>query len=133
MAKTIRYTFVNYVHTCFVRFILYLEPSKLWLVFLNDHCQLSISANPKAAADSDPHFIVNVKGLDYAICFDVMGKEGDVYRLLYDKYSGQQTLSITTTNRKNVRCGKAWPRPSLDQWTWQMLIMYWKKKILFIT
>jgi len=40
-------------------------------------------------ADSDPHFIVNAKGLEYAICFDVMGEEGDVYQLINDKYSGR--------------------------------------------
>lgn len=40
--------------------------------------------------DSDPHFIVNVKGLDYAICFDVMGEEGDVYKLITDAYSGRE-------------------------------------------
>jgi len=47
------------------------------------------SGQAKAMADSDPHFIVNAKGLEYAICFDVMGEEGDVYQLINDKYSGR--------------------------------------------
>ena len=45
-------------------------------------------------ADSDPHFIVKVKGLKYAICFDVMGEQGDVYELIKDKYSGKCHLIL---------------------------------------
>jgi hypothetical protein len=41
------------------------------------------------SADNDPHFIINIKGLDNAVCFDVMGNEGDVYTLVNDKYSGK--------------------------------------------
>ncbi|KAL4227000.1 Inter-alpha-trypsin inhibitor heavy chain 3 [Mactra antiquata] len=53
----------------------------------------------KGGADNDPHFIVNVKGLDYAICFDVMGVEGDVYRLITDKYSGLTVNAKVVANK----------------------------------
>ena len=52
---------------------------------------LLFSEQAAGLADSDPHFIVKVKGLKYAICFDVMGEQGDVYQLIKDKYSGKQT------------------------------------------
>lgn len=51
-------------------------------------CFILFADKPKYMTDSDPHFIVNVKGLDYAICFDVMGDDGDIYKLITDKYSG---------------------------------------------
>lgn len=38
--------------------------------------------------DNDPHFIVNVKGLETSVCFDVMGKQGDIFNLLFDDVTG---------------------------------------------
>lgn len=58
-------------------------------------------SKPKYMTDSDPHFIVNVKGLDYAICFDVMGEEGDVYKLITDKYSAL-TVNAKVVANKNL-------------------------------
>lgn len=52
-------------------------------------------------ADSDPHFIVKVKGLKYAICFDVMGEQGDVYELIKDKYSGLMVNAKVVANKPN--------------------------------
>ena len=54
---------------------------------------LLFSEQAAGLADSDPHFIVKVKGLKYAICFDVMGEQGDVYQLIKDKYSGKKQAS----------------------------------------
>ena len=38
---------------------------------------------------------MKVKGLKYAICFDVMGEQGDMYQLINDRYSGS---SLTLEN-----------------------------------
>ncbi|KAL3853549.1 hypothetical protein ACJMK2_017084 [Sinanodonta woodiana] len=53
-------------------------------------------------ADSDPHFIVNVKGLEHAVCFDAMGKPGDVYQLIKDKYSGLLVNARIVANKPDV-------------------------------
>lgn len=50
-------------------------------------------------ADSDPHFIVKVKGLKYAICFDVMGEQGDMYQLINDRYSGLTVNARVVANQ----------------------------------
>ncbi|KAK3590742.1 hypothetical protein CHS0354_030981 [Potamilus streckersoni] len=53
-------------------------------------------------ADSDPHFIVNVKGLEHAVCFDVMGRPGDVYQLIKDKYSGLLVNARIVANKPDI-------------------------------
>ncbi|XP_060603951.1 inter-alpha-trypsin inhibitor heavy chain H3-like [Ruditapes philippinarum] len=64
---------------------------------------LSLAGNKaKFMTDSDPHFIVTVKGLDYAICFDVMGEEGDVYKLITDTYSGLTVDAKVVANKMVV-------------------------------
>ena len=35
-------------------------------------------------ADNDPHFMVHVIGSEIPICYDVMGKVGQVYQLIHD-------------------------------------------------
>jgi len=38
--------------------------------------------------DNDPHFVLNVAGLKEAVCFDVDGRPGSIYQLIYDKVTG---------------------------------------------
>ena len=35
-------------------------------------------------ADNDPHFVVKMKGTDEHFCFDVDGRDGESYQLIYD-------------------------------------------------
>lgn len=49
---------------------------------------LELKRNKLSFVDNDPHFIVRVKGLKDAVCFDVMGNEGDVFNLVKDEISG---------------------------------------------
>ncbi|XP_045167329.2 inter-alpha-trypsin inhibitor heavy chain H3-like [Mercenaria mercenaria] len=68
--------------------------------------KLRAGNKPKYSADNDPHFIVNMKGLDDAICFDVMGEEGDVYRLVTDIYTGLTVDGKVVANKMVAKKAK---------------------------
>ncbi|XP_060076880.1 inter-alpha-trypsin inhibitor heavy chain H3-like [Ylistrum balloti] len=50
--------------------------------------------------DSDPHFIVHVKGLDTSVCFDIMGQPGDRINLVSDDVSGISVTAAIISNKK---------------------------------
>ena len=52
--------------------------------------------------DNDPHFIVSFNGSKEAVCFDITGKIGDVYQLLYDKKSGNATNTMLYSNKHAI-------------------------------
>ena len=47
------------------------------------------------SADNDPHFIVKVKGNDDPVCFDVMGKIGDIFQLIHDAKQGMASVDTS--------------------------------------
>ncbi len=42
------------------------------------------------SVDNDPHFVVSIGGLSDAVCFDINGKPGDTFQLIYDKITGME-------------------------------------------
>ena len=56
--------------------------------------------------ENDPHFVVSVAGLKDAVCFDVDGRPGFVYQLLYDTISGTlltYLLSVSISTFSNFQ------------------------------
>ncbi|XP_060559991.1 inter-alpha-trypsin inhibitor heavy chain H3-like isoform X2 [Ruditapes philippinarum] len=90
-----------------------------------------IKNNPKMSADNDPHFIINIKGLDNAVCFDVMGNEGDVYTLVNDKYSGLAIDAKVVAN-KMIKTTTKYEFKSGDIKTYlgEITIKRWRSELL---
>ncbi|XP_033746543.1 inter-alpha-trypsin inhibitor heavy chain H3-like [Pecten maximus] len=65
--------------------------------------------------DSDPHFIVHVKGLDTSVCFDIMGQPGDRLNLVSDDVSGISVTATIISNKDTPRSRRKRKEGSNDQ------------------
>ena len=41
------------------------------------------------SVDNDPHFMVMIDGISDGVCFDIDGRNGDVFQLIYDPINGK--------------------------------------------
>lgn len=64
--------------------------------------------------DSDPHFIVHVKGLDTSVCFDIMGQPGDRLNLVSDQVSGITVTAAIISNKERSKSRKKRKESSTD-------------------
>ncbi|KAK3101322.1 hypothetical protein FSP39_002680 [Pinctada imbricata] len=79
------------------------SPHSVWDNALTGSLGLALAGRAPSYVDSDPHFIIRVKGLETSVCFDVMGTDGDVFNLVRDEISGivvDATVAAATTRQR---------------------------------
>lgn len=94
------------------------SPHSVWGSALTGSKGLALAGNSPSFVDSDPHFIVRVKGLDSSVCFDVMGTDGDVYNLVKDEISGiivNAKVATTDHNGSNTTSSNQRNRTTNDK------------------
>ena len=62
------------------------------------------------SADSDPHFLLHIPHGNLTVCFNVMGKQGEIYNLISDPELGKKMLD------SQDKMGLSWWIASLHIW-----------------